>query len=870
MKKSLHLSLSSIVLIAGSLLLLTTAVSLVVKTNTAYSATCGIQSEPQIKSFYSSLSSDQKTVKFWYSVSVAPAAICDLPVYIYLNNFISGSNAFGDRLGVETIPGGGGSASGWTDLYDVSGISFGEHGVMLTACAWTGLDCGPSDVANTSFTISRPNCSVSFSPSSYVYGEGQTTATWHSANASSVSYSCDYTGGGPLSLDGSYTYGSTEIPVGNHSCTLTASSDHGSTTCSAGVNVNEPASESPQPTANLSGPATVCSGEKPVMSWSSTNAKNCSVTAGAGFHAWGLTEGTCGVTDGTTCPNSWTSPPSAASQTFSIQCYENVDRSGKSSNIAAATVTAVNCAPAGSFSCTLSANPASGAPPLSSTLTASASNGSGGYTYNYSYGDGSSSGYIASNASSHTYNSTATFTPSVTVKDSSGKTTSCNTTVTVGSSGPVTTTHSLSVDPFEQSVAVGGNKNFYAIYTTTYSDGGDDQADVTASAVWSSTNELIATSLGGGVFKGVTQGGPIVVQATYGGKTASGRLTVTQVAQGTLKLDAAIVDSSCNLVSGGSLAANGILNTDVAITTNSTAYNPGSFSVPSGDYIVSLATISKAGYQPANCPSGNATNFSPHSVSISSGESKTITSYFKVGSNLEDVVPVEFEMCAQSDPRPECQVPPCTEGDSRPVCGGSGGLSCVLDATPKDPVVNQPVTAAISNVLGGSGNYLYSFDFGDDYLVDYQSAALSSHSYNKVGSYTIKGNAKDKDDPSKIASCKDIAGNDNIPVTVSPPPSGCDFYASPQSVLTGGSSSLIWSCLPGDTDRNCTVTNITNPKPTVVITGKKNQSGSVPVKNLTSDQRYNLSCVGGAPAVEDSQTMIKVGFAPVIKEIIPR
>jgi hypothetical protein len=193
---------------------------------------------------------------------------------------------------------------------------------------------------------------------------------------------------------------------------------------------------------------------------------------------------------------------------------------------------------------------------------------------------------------------------------------------------------------------------------------------------------------------------------------------------------------------------------------------------------------------------------------------------------------------------------------------GGGDISCTLNAVPKFGPAPLGVSFQITDVLGGSGNYQYSFDYGDGHSASYPAANPSSHTYAGEGSYTAKGSVKD--DAGKIGSCKDIVGND-ITITVNPPtPSGCTFTASPSSVLYGQSSTLTWSCTPIDTDRDCTITKVSNGSE--IATGS--QSGSVKVKP-TSETQYNLHCTE-APVVGDSQATVKVGFIPVIREIIPR
>jgi hypothetical protein len=81
------------------------------------------------------------------------------------------------------------------------------------------------------------------------------------------------------------------------------------------------------------------------------------------------------------------------------------------------------------------ANPTSGAAPLTVSFSGSWSGGSGGYSWTLSFGDGqSTSGSGSSMSTSHTYSSAGTYTATLTVKDSAGDTASKSVTITVSSS----------------------------------------------------------------------------------------------------------------------------------------------------------------------------------------------------------------------------------------------------------------------------------------------------------------------------------------------------------------------------------------------------------------------------------------------------
>lgn len=156
-------------------------------------------------------------------------------------------------------------------------------------------------------------------------------------------------------------------------------------------------------------------GTAPFMHWTSTNATECHVLAGAGFSTGGATQGQDQVS------------PLAGSTTFSIQC------TGTGGSIQA-NYTVTVTTPQNNLTCnSFSAYPSSGQSPLTATLSANASGGAGGYTYQYIFGDGQSQNFISNNSVQHTYitSQSQTFSANVTAKDSDGATCSASTSVYV-------------------------------------------------------------------------------------------------------------------------------------------------------------------------------------------------------------------------------------------------------------------------------------------------------------------------------------------------------------------------------------------------------------------------------------------------------
>ncbi|MFZ6760887.1 beta strand repeat-containing protein [Undibacterium sp. Ji50W] len=89
---------------------------------------------------------------------------------------------------------------------------------------------------------------------------------------------------------------------------------------------------------------------------------------------------------------------------------------------------------------------------------------------------------------------------------------------------PSATLSTLTVSPVTATVASGGMQQFVA--TATYADGASQ--DVTATSAWTSASPNVATIVSNtGVAKGVVNG-TSVISASFGGKTASATLTVSQ------------------------------------------------------------------------------------------------------------------------------------------------------------------------------------------------------------------------------------------------------------------------------------------------------------------------------------------------------
>ncbi len=159
---------------------------------------------------------------------------------------------------------------------------------------------------------------------------------------------------------------------------------------------------------------------------------------------------------------------------------------------------------------------------------------------------------------------------------SAGKSGSATLTVTVA------TLSSIAVTPAAASVAIGGTQAFIA--KGTYSDG--SIVDITAGAIWTSSNLAAATVLPSGVATGLS-GGLATITATSGGKSGSGALTV--VAGATTLNSIAVTPAAASVAIGGTQAfvatgtySDGSVVDITAIATWTSSNLPAATVLPSG------------------------------------------------------------------------------------------------------------------------------------------------------------------------------------------------------------------------------------------------------------------------------------------------
>ena len=99
--------------------------------------------------------------------------------------------------------------------------------------------------------------------------------------------------------------------------------------------------------------------------------------------------------------------------------------------------------------------------------------------------------------------------------------------------------------------------------------------------------------------------------------------------------------------------------------------------------------------------------------------------------------------------------------------------------------------------------------------------------------------------------------NDPNPTCQKMNPASCTFTAYPSAVLYGQKSTLTWSCDVPPNSKCSIDQNV----------GSVSPNGTTKVAP-TKDTTYNLTCTGTPPVA--ASTIVKVGYLPVIREIIPR
>ncbi len=706
--------------------------------------------------------------------------------------------------GVENPPG------VWTYSYDVTtvvpvNIAPGTYNVSTRITLQ--YDCGSTGYSafknnSSSFTIPpSPTCSISFSPTSYTYGVGNTTGKWSSSYADTLSYSCDYTAGGPLTVpSGSYTYSSTEIPIGSHRCTATAtnSSTGLSSTCGASVVVNAPAtaptcSPSTQ-TVNTGQTASFsASGGTGTYSWS--GGETPSTGSGSNFSTSYSTSGTKTVT------------VTSGSQTANCSVVVSVPTPTYVLNIDAALYPNSNC---------------------TGTLTPMGTAASS-VRYNVSTPSGSSSYGVGSiNASAGTYSIISATTiptgykycsasPSVTFNTTNNKTqTITGYFAPTSPGGSVYCTASfnpLNVNP------AGGNSTFSisatnATNNATYicknlSNIQTDSGSITLDASGNGNVSITANQ---------TKTCVATVSNSSGQNTCSSQVTTPPSAPTGLA-----ISSSCSNVSSAKavLSWNSVLGADhYEIYKNATYLNrtANTSYVDTGlslgtKYSYYVSAVNSAGSAnsttvsvttPSNCSGSQVTaTLTANPTLIDSGSLSTLTwtstnattctidqgigtvcnssSVCNLGGtkNVSPTVNTTYTLnCSNSGSSASDQA----TVSINPIKPG-GNLSCFVTAVPQSGN-NAPLqTTLTATGSGGNSPYAYKFDYGDGSPVTvYGFLGIKTHTYNSNGIYKVTVNIKDG--VGNTATC-DTSVNTPPNICVGPGCSGggglsCSLDANPK------------------------------------------------------------------------------------------
>ena len=570
-------------------------------------------------------------------------------------------------------------------------------------------------------------------------------------------------GVGNLSVSlGTYSItGAAAIPSGYKYCSASPAATFDSTTQNQTKTVTGYFAPLPgvgaAPTAFLDAtPRQVAPGGVPVMTWSSTNAQNCSVLTGPGFHTngqiYGSTDNQASLDGGATPPY-----PLVNTITFSIRCYKNADKSGVFDD-ASVTVTVVSVAPkitvdaigecqqnypSSAVQSYISWNSVLGAALYKVMAIRPLIDRTVGTTSEYSIIDGS-----LSFGSSYDYYVIAygQLGNEITRSDTTSATTpsSC-------SAPPSCSGGTYVITPSSQSINVDDTAQFISLYDP---DGGGGSRygnfDVSGTAPWTSGNLAVATSQGSGLFKGIAAG-TALIHSTFCSITANGSLNVSNVSQ---------PDFTCS------------------VTPNlQEVQKPGST-----DYAISITSLNGFGnpvtLSVSNLPNGVSGSPSPKIINNLPGNSTLtldVASSAGVGRSTFIVSCKSGTLTHSANADINVTVPP-------------GAFSCAVSASPTSISVGDSTTATAS-ALGGSGGYQYQFVWGDGSpnspVAGYNVLNQRSHPYSSAGTYTINVNAKDSSGSIVTCSTQTTATN----VYVGPPlPPSCQgtLYFNGTVYICGG------------------------------------------------------------------------------------
>jgi hypothetical protein len=176
---------------------------------------------------------------------------------------VTSCNADGPWSGAKALSG----------FEDVSSATAGSYAYTLSCIGPQGSASSSAVLTVGSSADPAPAVSISVAPANITEGESA-TLTWTSANVTSCTSSGSWIGSQPLS--GNQTVSPT---AGSYSYALSCSGAGGTASSSATLTVSSSSTPPPAPTVDISvSPPGVNGGESATLTWSSTNATNCTAS----------------------------------------------------------------------------------------------------------------------------------------------------------------------------------------------------------------------------------------------------------------------------------------------------------------------------------------------------------------------------------------------------------------------------------------------------------------------------------------------------------------------------------------------------------------------------------------------------------------
>ncbi len=648
-----------------------------------------------------------------------------------------------------------------------------------------------------------PLVTLTATPSSVQLGQSA-TLQWSADNANS----CEASGGwsGAMSTTGSAETGALNDTT---DFKLVCTGPGGDASQVVVVSVG-----SAQPTITLTAqPSTVGHGDSSTLTWSSTDATECTASGG-----W-----------------SGAMAPSGSQDTGSLIASTDYDLSCTGTGGTATqsiTVTVDSVVP----TVTMSASPSTIASGESATITWSSTDASACTASDGWSGDRATSG----SASTGALSDSMTYALSCT---GPGGTASQSATVTVsgGSNSPAPTV-SLSASP--STIANGDS--------TTLTWSSTDSAGCTASGAWSGAR---ATS-------GSQSSGALASNASYTLSCSGAGGTASQTATVTVKAPSPAVTLSANPKSV-SKGANSTLTWSSSNSASCTASGGWSGALATSGS-KSVGPINAATTYKINCagPGGSATQSTSVGVvapiptvslsvspsTVVSGSSATLT-----------WSSTDATSCTASGSWSGSKATSGTE----PTAALSAAATYVLNCTGPGGTAKQSVSVTVTTPASVTVDLLASpvtVASGASSMLNWSAANASSctASGGWTGSKSVSGSTSTGSltaTKTYTLNCSGTGGSasDSVTVTVDAAPPTLNFTASPASVASGGSATLTWSA-----------TNATSCTASGAWTGSKSVSGTASTGALTTAKTYTLACTGSGGTASQAVTVAINPPAPTV------